>query len=36
MEFIEDQALKRIFGVRKTEFTIPGGPSGRYGVTKST
>lgn len=36
MEFIEGQALKSMFGVRKTEFAVPGGPSGGYGVTKST
>ena len=36
MEFIEGQALKRMFGVRKTEFAVPDGPSGGNGVTKST
>ena len=35
MELIEGQALKRMFGVRKTELAVSGGPLGRYGVTKS-
>lgn len=35
MELIEGQALKRMFGVRKTELAVPGGPLGGYGVTKS-